>query len=137
MAYDYVEKSTNVTLLIPKRKVYCDFSIRLMAFVAGREPDMSGSWEEITWKATPVRKDYARFNFFVEKHGDAYMDRTGATGFFLFLFPFGTRTLPTAQALTRIDMEVMQNAFSPGKETWAKKALLTPQMEEIIAIFWS
>ncbi len=132
--------TTNVTILIPGRKVHCDFAIKLDAVAVTGNPrtagDYSGIWEEITYKVTPVRQGYSKFNFFNALAGDAYLDKNSAYGFNLFLFAFGTMGSPNPQGLVRIDMDVMQHAFSPGKDSWAKKAELVPQMEEIFAIFW-
>lgn len=134
-----MEIKTNVTLLIPQRKIYCDFSIQLDRVPATGNPrtvgDYQGIWNEINYKVTPVREGYSKFNFFVDLAGDAYWDKN-TYGFNLFLFKFGTSATPTPQSLARIEMDVMQHAFSPGKDSWAKKAELLPQMEEIFAIFW-
>lgn len=135
-----MEIQTNVTLLIPNRKVYCDFSIQLDRVTSTGNPrtvgDYQGTWNEINYKVTPVREGYSKFNFFVDMAGDAYWDKN-SSGFNLFLFKFGTSATPTPQSLARIDMDVMQHAFSPGKDSWAKKAELLPQMDEIFAIFWA
>lgn len=134
-----MEIQTNVTLLILNRKVYCDFSINLDRVASTGDPrtvgDYQGTWNEINYKVTPVRQGYSKFNFFTDLAGDAYFDK-GTFGFNLFLFKFGTMTLPQTQCLARIDMQVFQHVFSPGKESWAKKAELIPQMEELLAIFW-
>ncbi len=132
--------TTNVTILIPDRKVYSDFAIKLEAVaVTGNsrtKGDYQGTWEEITYKVTPVRPGYSKFNFFADKAGDAYLDKNSNYGFNLFLFKFGTMGSPTPQGMARIDMNVMQHAFSPGQDSWAKKAELIPQMKEVFAIFW-
>lgn len=132
--------STNVTILIPDRKIYCDFAIKLEKVAVTGNPrtdgDYSGIWEEITYKVTPVRQGYSKFNFFNALAGDAYLDINSSHGFNLFLFAFGTMGSPIPQGLARIDMEVMQHAFSPKGDSWAKKAELIPQMKEIFAIFW-
>ncbi|CAN5510325.1 hypothetical protein BH10ACI1_BH10ACI1_03780 [soil metagenome] len=134
-----MEMKTNVTILIPQRKVYCDFALKLENVSATGNPrtmgDYQGTWEEITYKVTPVRQGYSKFNFFVDKAGDAYLDKN-TYGFNFFLFKFGTSATPAPQSLARIDMDVLQHATSPGKESWAKKAELVPQMEEVFAIFW-
>ncbi|HVE57639.1 MAG TPA: hypothetical protein VNB22_12470 [Pyrinomonadaceae bacterium] len=131
--------TTNVTILIPDRKVYCDFAIKLDTVPATGNPrtagDYSGTWEEITYKTTPLRQGYSKFNFFVDLAGDAYLDKA-TFGFNFFLFKFGTMGSAIPQGLARIDMDVMQHAFSPGQDSWAKKAELIPQMKEIFAIFW-
>ena len=130
----------NVTILIPDRKVYCDFAIKLDPVPATGNPrtngDQSGIWEEITYKVTPPRQGYSKFNFFNALAGDAYLDKNSAHGFNLFLFAFGTMGSPIPQALARIDMDVMQHAFSPAGDSWAKNAELIPQMNEVFAIFW-
>ena len=131
--------TTNVTILIPKRKLYCDFAIKLdPVAVTGSSRtagDYSGIWEEINYKVTPVRQGYSKFNFFAALAGDAYLDKN-SIGFNFFLFKFGTSATPNPQGLARIDMQVLQHAISPGQESWAKKAELIPQMEEVFAIFW-
>lgn len=134
-----MEIKTNVTLLIPTRKIYCDFEINLDRVPITGNPrtvgDYQGTWNEINYKQTPVRQGYSKFNFFTDLAGDAYFDKN-TSGFNLFLFKYGTSSLPNPQTLARIDMQVFQHVFSPGKESWAKKAELLPQMEEIFAIFW-
>ncbi|HQU83393.1 MAG TPA: hypothetical protein PKY59_09725 [Pyrinomonadaceae bacterium] len=134
-----MEVKTNVTLLIPKRKLYCDFEINLDRLPITGNPrtdgDYVGTWNEITYKPTPARQGYSRFNFFADLAGDAYFDK-GTADFNLFLYKFGTSAAANPQTLARIQMQVLQHAFTPGTESWAKKAQLLPQIEEIFAIFW-
>jgi hypothetical protein len=125
--------AANVTILIPDRKVYCDFAFKLDPLPP--TGSYSGIWEEINYKVTPPRQGYSKFNFFVDLAGDAFLDR-GTFGFNFFLFKFGTMRSPTPQGLARIDMDVLQNAIYPKADSWAKKAELIPQMKEIFAIFW-
>ncbi|HMS43949.1 MAG TPA: hypothetical protein PKE69_27220 [Pyrinomonadaceae bacterium] len=133
-----MELQTNVTLLIPTRKIYCDFAINLDCVPITGNPrtagDYQGTWNEISDKPTPVRQGYSKFNFFADLAGNAYFDKNTA-GFNLFLFKFGTMNLPNPQNPARIDMQVFQEVFSPSKESWAKKVEILPQMEEIFAIF--
>jgi len=134
-----MEIKTNVTLLIPKRKIYCDFEINLDRVPITGNPrsdgDYAGTWNEITYKVTPNREGYSKFNFFTDLAGDAYFDK-GTADFNLFFFKFGTSTAPTPQSLARVEMQVLQHVFMPGKEAWARKAELIQPPEEIFAIFW-
>lgn len=88
-----MEIKTNVTLLIPTRKIYCEFEINLDRVPITGNPmtdgDYAGTWNEITYKVTPVRQGYAKFNFFTDSAGDAYFDK-GTADFNLFFFKFGT-----------------------------------------------
>ena len=148
---------TNVTLLIPRKKIYCDFSINLTESKRGRSvEDFEGFWEEITWKVTPDRSDYSRRSLFPDNKGDAFMQRNtnafmqpnipGEGGAQIFMFNFGhldkTLGVPpgTEEPVTgyaQIVVDVRQNAFpAMGKESWAKEAVLIPQMESIFGIFW-
>lgn len=135
-----MELKTNVTLLIPSRKVYCDFEINLDRVPITGNPrtdgDYAGTWNEITYKPTPVREGYAKFNFFADLAGDAYLDKHPIECK-MFFWRFGTRTTPKPQSLARIDMNVIQHFFPVGQESWAKKAELIPSMEEIFAIYWN
>jgi hypothetical protein len=147
---------TNVTLLIPKRKIYCDFSLNLSPSTVTRDKeDLEGFWEEITWKVTPGRPGYSRLNPFPINKGDAFLQRNnyafmrndipGEGGAKIFMFEFGyiakSRTasaVPVEPAgYAAIAVDIRQNAFpAMGKEAWAKKTYLIPQMEDIFGIFW-
>ena len=134
-----MELKTNVTLLIPNRKIYCDFEVNLDRVPITGNPrsdgDYAGTWNEITYKPTPARQGYSKLNFFKDLAGDAYFDKTSIQ-FKLFFFRFGTSVLPEPSPLARMDMQVFEHVFPTGKEVWAKKAELIPNMEEIFAIFW-
>lgn len=132
-----MELTTNVTILIPGRKIYSDYAIRMET--VGQDK-AGGQWQVIDYMQTPVRQGYAKFNSFIDKTGDAFLDKGSQIGYHLFLIKFGRLKDPVmnlfSTGFARIDMDVKQHMFSPGKESWAKKAELIPQMEEIIAIFW-
>ena len=132
-----MEMTTNVTILIPGKKIYYDYAIQ-MKDVGNNKA--SGQWQVINYMATPVRQGYSKSNLLGDIRGDAFLDAGLQYGFNLFLFKFGYLKDPILGlfngALARIDMDVKQHIFSPGKESWAKKAELIPQMEELIAIFW-
>jgi len=129
--------TTNVTILIPGKKTYCDYAIQMEDVGADKA---SGQWQVIDYMATPVRQGYSKFNSFVDTKGDAFLDKGLQFGYHLFLLKFGRLKDPIlnmfSTGFARIDMDVKQHIFSPGKESWAKKAELIPQMQECIAIFW-
>jgi hypothetical protein len=148
---------TNVTLLLPKRKIYCDFAFNIEKSKVSPDPEnMEGSWEEITWKVTPDRPGYSRLNPFPVTKGDVYLQRytyafmrnniPGEGGAQVFMFEFGyiakTRAAPPGTTVDPagyavIAVDIRQNAFpAMGKEAWAKKTYLIPQMENIFGIFW-
>ena len=129
--------TTNVTILIPSKKTYSDYGIRMEG--VGQDK-ASGQWQVIDYMATPVRQGYSKFNSFADTKGDAFLDKGSQFGYNLFLFKYGRLKDPVTNLFStgfaRIDMDVKQHIFSPGKESWAKKAELIPRMEEVIAIFW-
>jgi hypothetical protein len=130
---------TNLTILIPGRKVYCDFRIELFEInytdTRVTKGNFKGTWQVISG-VTPYRKDYTKFNFFVDEYGDAYFQGVPPL-FNLFLFPFGKiYAEQSPPGFARIDMEKKSHIFSPGKAQWAKRAELIPTPVEVIAIFW-
>ena len=149
---------TNVTLLIPNRKIYCDFSFNLFPTTLSRDPEaLQGVWEETTWKITPKRPGYSRLNPFPDTKGDAFVERNtsafmqnnipGVGGARIFMFNFGhiakTLGLPPGTAVEPLigyavlAVDDKQHAFpQAGKEFWAKESMLIPQNENIIGIFW-
>lgn len=132
-----MEMTTNVTILIPSKKVYSDYAIRMESLPNDKA---SGQWQLIDYMPTPARQGYARFNSFIDKNGDAFLDKGSQIGYHLFLFKLGKLRDPMmnmfSAGFAHIVMDVKEHIFSPKKELWAKKAALIPQMTEIIAIFW-
>lgn len=132
-----MEIKTNVTILIPSKKTYCDYAIRMEDVGTS---NTNGQWQIIDYMATPARQGYSKHNSFVDASGDAYLYKAPQFGCNLYLFKLGRLTNPIlnlfSTGFVRIDMDVKEHIFSPGKESWAKKAELIPQMQECIAIFW-
>ncbi|MBS1797910.1 MAG: hypothetical protein JSS81_29080 [Acidobacteria bacterium] len=152
---EFMSVQTNVTLLLPKRKIYCDFSFNLNPTKLFRDPtDLLGVWEETTWKPCPPRPGYTRRNPFDAVKGDAFVERNthailgptlpGEGGARVNMFEFGyiakTRGVPLPPppvGYAVIVVDIRTNAFPlTGREAWAKKTYLIPQMEEIFGIFW-
>lgn len=132
-----MELKTNVTILIPTRKTYCDYSIRMDTLPNDKA---QGQWDMIDYMPTPLRQGYTKFNSFGDTKGDAFLDKGTVPGYKLFLFKLGRLKDPVmsmfGNGFVRIDMDVKEHMFATGKESWAKKAETIPDMKEVIAIFW-
>jgi len=128
---------TNLTLLIPGRRYYCDYAITMEEVGNGKA---TGQWMVIDYMPTPTREGYTKFNSFPSAKGDAFLDKGSAPGYHMFFFDLGylksSMSSVFANAHVHVEMDVKEHMFSPGKGTWAKKAELIPSMEEAIAIFW-
>lgn len=128
---------TNVSILIPSKGTYCDYSINVAD--VGNDKS-SGQWQVIDYMPTPLRQGYVKFNSFVDMNGDVFIDKGMYPGYHLFFLKLDYLKTPMLSlfngAVAHIVMDVKQHIFSPEKEQWAKKAELVPSMTEIIAIFW-
>jgi hypothetical protein len=131
--------TTNVTLLVNRTKTYCDYTIYLDKLTGGNTPgNYQGRWEEIKGKVAPLRSGFSKSNP-ITLEGDAYMQISGLGANIFFFLPGYLKETgnPNNCGLARMDLEVWQHAFPTGKEAMAKKAEFIPQMELIIALFWT
>ena len=131
--------TTNVAILIPGRKKYCDYRVDLDDNSNGTT---TGQWSVIDFMPAPPREGYTKINLFLESAGDAALDKGLYPGYHLFFFRLGYLASPILiglgfnAAYVHVKTYIKERMFHPGKESWAKEAQLIPSGEEALAIFW-